>query len=216
MRHLVVACLSAMPLARAEPQSFGGRVIEDSTGRTLVKLQITLWKIARDSIYAVDSMRTDELGRFEVLGDGPGIYQLRFGTRGMPIAGGPIDSVSTLDDVVQRLYRVPLLRLGAETPFVYEQVDVSAVSIEYDPDAFYPKELRKKCVDGDVLPSVVVDGDGKPDMRTFKIIGASHAGFDDAVREAVSRARFQPAEIGGFRVRQLVSSPVHFRSGCRR
>ena len=212
---LVVAWLMTAPCDAMSPQSFSGRVVEDSTGRTLVRLQVTLWKIARDSIYAVDSMRSDALGRFDLLGDGGGIYRLRFGTRGMPVGEGPQDSVTTID-VIQRLYRVPLMRIGAATPFVFEQVDVAAVSVQYDPDAHYPKHLRKRCIDGDVLPSVVVDGDGKPDMSTFTIVGASNPDFNDAVREAVARARFKPAEIGGFRVRQLVSSPVHFRSNCRR
>lgn len=214
-RLLVVVGLMAIPCDAILPQSFSGRVVEDSTSRTLVRIQVTLWKIGRDSIYAVDSMRTDDMGRFEVLGDGGGIYRLRFGTRGMPVGEGPLDSVTTLD-ALQRLYRVPLMRIGATTPFVFEQVDVAAVSVQYDPDAHYPKDLRKRCIDGDVLPSVVVDGDGKPDMSTFTIIGASNPDFNDAVREAVARARFKPAEIGGFRVRQLVSSPVHFRSNCRR
>ncbi|HJQ21993.1 MAG TPA: TonB family protein [Gemmatimonadaceae bacterium] len=175
---------------------------------------MTLWRFTRDSVYAVDSMRTDADGGFGLLGSGPGIYQLRFGTRGMPVGIGPLDSV-TVDGVVQRMYRVPLLRIGAADAFVLEQVDVPASSTEYDPERFYPKELRSKCVDGDVLPSVVVDGDGKPDMSTFKIVGASRDGFNDAVREAMARARFEPAQIGGVRVRQVVSSPVHFRSNCR-
>jgi hypothetical protein len=212
---VLVVALCTMPLRTIVPQSFAGRAVEDSTGRDLVRFQVILWKLTRDSAYAVDSARTDDSGEFELAGDGAGVYQLRFGTRAMPVAIGPIDSIA-MDSANARLYRVPLMRLGAATPFVFEQVDVTAVTTVYNPDGHYPGDLRKRCIDGDVLPSVVVDGDGKPDMETFRIVGASNPAFVDAVRDAVAEARFQPAEIGGFHVRQLVSSPVHFRSNCRR
>lgn len=211
----IAIVFAALPRAVADAQYFAGKVVEDSTSRPLVRLQVTLWRWDAPGLRIVDSTISDDAGRFEVLGDGTGVYRLRFGWWREPVGSGPVDTISA-DSAMMRLYRIPLLRVGAADAFSATQVQHMAVPLDGNVEARYPKELKKQCVDGDVLPSVVIDENGRADMSTFKIIGASHDDFAESVRDAVSRARFRPAEIGGVRVRQLISAPVHFRAQCRR
>jgi len=64
-----------------------------------------------------------------------------------------------------------------------------------------------------VLAQFVVDTSGKADMGTFKVLETSHELFSQAVRQALPRMRFFPAEIGGKKVRQVVQQPFTFAIG---
>jgi TonB family protein len=77
----------------------------------------------------------------------------------------------------------------------------------------YPSELRSKGIEGTVLAQFVVGTDGKPDMRTFKVLKTSHELFSKAVYDAVAKMRFQPAQIDGRTVRQVVQQPFVFALG---
>ncbi|MBL0171318.1 MAG: TonB family protein [Gemmatimonadaceae bacterium] len=74
----------------------------------------------------------------------------------------------------------------------------------------YPEELRNSKIEGRVLAQFVVDADGVPDMSTFKAVKSDHQGFTDAVRAALADMRFEPAMIGGKRVKQLMQAPFEF------
>ncbi len=75
----------------------------------------------------------------------------------------------------------------------------------------YPDALRANGTEGEVCARFVVDESGRVDMKTFEIISASSPAFSAAVRNAVQRARFQPAEAAGRRVAQLVEQRFQFR-----
>ena len=74
----------------------------------------------------------------------------------------------------------------------------------------YPDLLRSAAVEGEVLAQFVVDTTGRVDMSSFKVLKSSHDLFTTAVRQALSRARYYPAEIGGRKVKQLVQQPFNF------
>lgn len=74
----------------------------------------------------------------------------------------------------------------------------------------YPDLLRSAGVEGEVLAQFVVDTTGRVDMSTFKVLKSSHDLFTTAVRQALQRARYYPAEIGGRKVKQLVQQPFNF------
>lgn len=74
----------------------------------------------------------------------------------------------------------------------------------------YPGGLRLRNIEGNVLIQFVVHIDGTADMRTFKVLRSTHAAFTEAVREYVSQLRFNPAELNGRVVRQLVQQPFNF------
>jgi protein TonB len=74
----------------------------------------------------------------------------------------------------------------------------------------YPDGLRAAGIEGDVMAQFVVDTMGRVDVTTLRILQSTHAQFDDAVRAALHRLRFLPAEARGRKVRQLVQQPFRF------
>jgi periplasmic protein TonB len=61
-----------------------------------------------------------------------------------------------------------------------------------------------------VLAMFVVNENGRVEDSTVKFVSSSNLLFQDAVRVALRRMRFIPAEIGGKPVRQLVQMPFVF------
>jgi periplasmic protein TonB len=74
----------------------------------------------------------------------------------------------------------------------------------------YPDILRQAGVEGEALVSFVVDTTGRVDLGSFKVIRATHDLFATAVKNALPRMRFLPAELGDRKVRQLVQQPFSF------
>jgi protein TonB len=74
----------------------------------------------------------------------------------------------------------------------------------------YPDILRQAGVEGEALVSFVVDTSGRVEVGSFKVIRSSHELFAAAVKNALPRMRFIPAEVGSDKVRQLVQQPYSF------
>jgi TonB family protein len=74
----------------------------------------------------------------------------------------------------------------------------------------YPADLKSRGITGVVTAQFVVDTSGRAEEATLKILTASHGLFADAVREALPRMLFNPAELRGTKVRQLVQQPFVF------
>ena len=74
----------------------------------------------------------------------------------------------------------------------------------------YPAEARRLGLEGEVLAQFVVDTTGRVvgPLRILKATG-SHL-FADAVIDAVTELRFEPARVGGKAVKQLVQQPFQF------
>lgn len=105
---------------------------------------------------------------------------------------------------------IPILRVVIPPAYFEFQVEKPALAKPGNPPPRYPAHLRERSVSGEVLAQFVVDTTGRAEMRTFKVLKASHEDFVKAVREAVPRMRFIPAEIAGCRVRQIVQLPFGF------
>ena len=75
----------------------------------------------------------------------------------------------------------------------------------------YPERLRDAGVEGNVMVQFVVDTTGRVDMSSIKVIASTHALFTDAVRDALARFRFRPAELAGRHVEALAQMPFDFR-----
>lgn len=100
---------------------------------------------------------------------------------------------------------------GPERDYYFEfQVDKQVTPRPSTERLKYPNGLRLRRVEGHVLIQFVVHTDGAADMRTFKVIRSTHPWFTEAVREYVSQLRFNPAEVRGRAVRQLVQQPFNF------
>lgn len=74
----------------------------------------------------------------------------------------------------------------------------------------YPPALKAAGVEGEVLVQFVVDTLGAADLRSFKVLKASHGDFTESVKAALPDMKFVPAELRGRKVRQLVQQPFVF------
>src|SRR5688572_17455516 len=97
--------------------------------------------------------------------------------------------------------------------YTSENVDTPAASDSAHPiRPAYPDSLFRAAVGGRVIVEFVVDINGRPDMGTFGAVLSTNHRFTEAVRHAVTAARFTPAWLGGKRVRQLMQLPFTFEA----
>ena len=79
-----------------------------------------------------------------------------------------------------------------------------------NPRPRYPAELQRAGIEGTLLVQFVVDSTGTVDEKTLNFPKDAQPGFLRAVRDALLRSRFFPAELAGTRVRQLVQQQFTF------
>ena len=100
--------------------------------------------------------------------------------------------------------------MPAGGPYFEFQVERAVRLVPGTLGPMYPDSLRAEKVEGEVLAQFVVDTTGLVQVTTFKVLKASHGPFVDAVRTALPAMRFEPALVGGRKVRQLVQQPFMF------
>ena len=74
----------------------------------------------------------------------------------------------------------------------------------------YPTMLQSAGVEGDVRAQFIVDTLGRVEQGSVRVLDSTHDLFAAAVRDALDRARFKPAEAGGHKVRQLAEQVFTF------
>ena len=79
-----------------------------------------------------------------------------------------------------------------------------------NPRPRYPAELQRAGIEGTLMVQFVVDSTGRVDEKTLSFPSDVQPGFLRAVRDALLRSRFFPAELAGMRVRQLVQQQFTF------
>ena len=77
----------------------------------------------------------------------------------------------------------------------------------------YPETLRAAGIEGSVTLVFVVDTTGRADMGSIRVKRTDSDLFTASVKDALEKARFHPAEIGGRKVRMLVEQPFVFALG---
>lgn len=97
-----------------------------------------------------------------------------------------------------------------DQPYFEFQVEKPVVSAPGSPGPSFPEMLKSTGVEGQVLAQFVVDTSGRADVSTFKVLKSDHQLFENAVKAALPRMRFLPAEVGGKKVKQLVQQPFQF------
>jgi len=102
--------------------------------------------------------------------------------------------------------------VGADASSAYHesQVERPVMLAPNSATPAYPDVLRQAGVEGEVLVSFVVDTTGRVEVSSFKVLRATHEFFATAVKNALPRMRFIPAELGTHKVRQLVQQPYSF------
>jgi protein TonB len=99
---------------------------------------------------------------------------------------------------------------SAGTVLSAEQVERQASLAPGNVAPRYPESLRNAGVEGRVMATFVVDVSGRAEDTTVRFARSDNGLFEDAVRGALRRMRFIPAEVGGRKVRQLVQMPFVF------
>lgn len=104
----------------------------------------------------------------------------------------------------------PKVEIREDNTYFEFQVEKPVMQAPNSPQPAYPDILRQAGVEGEALVSFVVDTSGRADVSSFKVIRTTHELFATAVRNALPRMRFIPAEVGDKKVRQLVQQPFSF------
>ena len=78
-------------------------------------------------------------------------------------------------------------------------------------DVQYPESMRSSGEEGQVLAQFVVNENGRVETGTFKVLESSAPAFTAAVKSALSRMRFRPAQIGKTNVAQVVQQAFVFK-----
>jgi periplasmic protein TonB len=94
--------------------------------------------------------------------------------------------------------------------FQADEVEKQVALKPGNPTPLYPPALRNTGVEGKVIAMFVVNELGQAEDSTVRFVSSDNRLFDDAVRTALRRMRFVPAQIGGKKVRQLVQMPFVF------
>jgi TonB family protein len=98
----------------------------------------------------------------------------------------------------------------ATTTFFEFQVDKPVVAREAL-HLRYPAAMKGSGISGELWAQFVVDENGRVDIRTFKTLKSPGPEFTAAVKAALSTWQFEPASVGGQRVKQLVQQAFIFR-----
>jgi protein TonB len=94
--------------------------------------------------------------------------------------------------------------------FSAEQVEKQVAVAAGNVPPRYPEALRQMGVEGRVVAVFVVNERGRAEEESIRFVRSDNHLFDDAVRAALLRMRFIPAEVGSRKVRQLVEMPFVF------
>jgi len=97
------------------------------------------------------------------------------------------------------------------SPLTESMVEKAVVVVPGTLAPRYPSSMQSAGLEGDVRAQFVVDTLGRVEQGSFQVMQSTHDVFAAAVREAMNRARFKPAEAGGRKVRQLVEQTFTFR-----
>lgn len=102
------------------------------------------------------------------------------------------------------------MSVGADVPFSGVDVDKAAATLPGSPAPAYPEMLKASGVEGEVQAQFVVDTLGRVEPGSFRVLTSSHDAFSTAVKGALPRMRFIPAEAGGRKVRMIVQQRFAF------
>ena len=124
----------------------------------------------------------------------------------------PVTDPTTLFESAPHTAPAPVADHGT---YLLAQVERPAAVIPGAAEPAYPEALQIAGITGEVQAEFVVDTSGRVEPGSFKVLASDNELFVNAVRAALHRMRFYPAEVGGRRVRQLVQQDFRFKLGTR-
>jgi protein TonB len=99
---------------------------------------------------------------------------------------------------------------SATAAFSADQVERQVALVPGSAPPEYPEVLRRSGVEGTVVATFIVGDDGRAEIESIRFLRSDNRQFEGAVRAALKRMRFVPAEVAGRKVRQLVQMPFVF------
>ena len=101
---------------------------------------------------------------------------------------------------------------GVDTNKNYAEFEVEReVSAISGTNVAYPETMRASGVTGEVMAEFVVNENGRVESGTLKVLSSTNPAFTNAVKSALSKMRFRPAQIGSTNVSQVVQQAFVFR-----
>ena len=92
------------------------------------------------------------------------------------------------------------LRRAKEKPDLDVDRIPSPVAMNPKPLQKVPASALRKDGSADIKVDVVIDTLGRADMKTFKVVSASHPWFATNVKSVIGKWKFTPAELAGCKV----------------
>lgn len=99
---------------------------------------------------------------------------------------------------------------GPNNAYTQDVVEKTAWPMRDNPRPNYPSELQRRGIEGSFVVQFVVDSTGRVDAKTLSFPSDAQPMFLRAVKEALLRSRYLPAELAGTHVRQLVMQQFSF------
>jgi len=153
----------------------------------------------------------------------PSLDEITFDVPVVPLVDVPVtdfaEQASRLSGIAEHgladMFAVALGRQANTAPnyhgvYTADVVEKRVAAYRGNPRPQYPGFLMEAGVEADVDVRFVVDSLGRVDARTVEFPQQVHHLFVAAVRRAVLRSRFLPAEVDGHRVPQLVAQRFSF------
>jgi TonB family protein len=153
-------------------------------------------------------------GSVAVWNEGDSTWVYVVGPRGNAVIPQVTDSalraVGIAPDGAKPLRNPPLLSYGHIDAYFDFQVERQAHDLPKGPQPKYPDALRSAGVEGNVTAQFIIDSAGQPVVGSFKALKSSHWLFTLAIFSALPDYRFEPAQVKGHPVAELVQFSFGF------
>ena len=202
---LVLALVAGVGAGHADGQTLGGQVVQLATKKPLGGASVAL---VNDSARIVASTAASPEGAFYLDAPAAGGYRVVLFVSGASFVSPALqlDSGKT----VERLFSVPDVPETFTATLFARDVTTPTTIIPGSPKPTFPSGPASRGERALVSTMFVVSESGAPDMTTFRVLSTNDADFVLAVRDALHRTRFVPADKDGNAVAQVVQYTYDF------
>ncbi|HKH94301.1 MAG TPA: energy transducer TonB [Gemmatimonadaceae bacterium] len=190
----------------AAAQTLGGQVVQLDTKKPLAGAAVAL---VNDSAMVVAQSAASPDGAFYLDAPKAGAYRLVLFVSGASFVSPSVqlDSGKT----IERQFSVPDVPDTFSSTLFARDVTSEATPVPGSPKPQYPAGLAAEGIRSHVSTMFVVSEQGQPDLETFRVLSTTtNERFVDAIRAALQRTRFVPAQKDGAAVRQVVQYTYDF------
>lgn len=190
---------------RLASQTLGGQVVQIDSKKPLAGAAVAL---VNDSAQVVASASASSEGAFYLDAPAAGAYRLV-----VLVAGASFVSPAvTLDSgkTIEKQFSVPDVPSSFASALFARDVTSPATAVPGSPRPVYPSALVQQGTRALVSTMFIVDTDGRPNIESFRALNTAPDQFVDAIREALKRTRFVPAQKDGAPIQQVVQYTYDF------